>query len=239
MKESESFPGKRVGRLTLIKKVWLPSGRYTRGGWLCKCDCGNLTRVRTDYLGKGVTISCGCYNKDHNYANSNHKLHQKYSTSDSQPHSKYTKLYNAWSHIKRRCYSPNDREYSCYGGRGIKMCDEWKDTYQSFKNWSLSHGFHQTTNPHDMTIDRIDVNDNYEPSNCRWVNMLIQNHNRTITMKTVFKGKEIPLKELADDYNLKYPTVRARFIAGKRGQELIKPIRAKKTFGGGHYHNLH
>ena len=76
MKESECFPGKRVGKLTLIKKIRLPSGRYTRGGWLCKCDCGNLTKVRTDCLGDGGTISCGCYNKEHNYANSNKPINR-------------------------------------------------------------------------------------------------------------------------------------------------------------------
>lgn len=237
MKESECFPGKRVGRLTLINKIRLPSGRYTQGGWLCKCDCGNLTKVRTNSLGR--VISCGCYNKEHNYASNKHKLRQKYATLDSRSQSKYHKLYTAWKHIKRRCYSPNEKEYDCYGGRGIKLCDEWKNNYQAFKNWSLSHGFHQTANPHDMTIDRINVNGNYEPNNCRWVNMLVQSRNRTITLKTVLNGKEMSLKELADTYNLKYQTVRTRFNAGKRGQELIKPIRAKKTFGGGHYHNLY
>lgn len=230
LKESECFPGKRVGKLTLIKKIRLPSGRYTRGGWLCKCDCGNLTKVRTDCLGDGGTISCGCYNKEHNYANSNHKLHQKYSGSDSQSHSRYYKIYHTWLHIKDRCYNPRCKSYSNYGGRGIKMCDEWKNNYQAFKNWSLSHDFHQTSSPMDMTIDRIDVNGNYEPSNCRWVGIDIQANNKRNSHYIVFHGKRYTVATLAHKYNLNRVTIYRRLKLGWTGDRLVsKPYEYKNT----------
>lgn len=211
MKESDCYPGMRIGRLTLIKKIRIPNGRYTRGGWLCKCDCGNYLKTRTDALGK-ATVSCGCYNKEYNQASGANKLHQKYIESDSQHESRYHKLYDTWQHIKARCYRKTDQSYKDYGGRGIKMCSEWKNNYDSFKQWSLLHGFHNASNPHDMTIDRVNVNGNYEPQNCRWVDMKVQANNKRNNRLIPFEGSLHTASEIAAKYDLHPQTVYYRYM---------------------------
>ncbi len=90
MKEADCYPGKRVGRLTLIEKRRIPKGKWTRGGWLCRCDCGNEKVIRTDGLGN--TISCGCYNREFNYNSKDNPLHRKYEYADSQRTSPYIRL---------------------------------------------------------------------------------------------------------------------------------------------------
>lgn len=211
MKEADCYPGLKVGRLTLIHKVRIksPNARYSRGGWYCKCECGNTVTVRTD--GLGTTVSCGCWNRENNYASATNKLHQKYSSSDSQPGSKYHKLYHTWCHIKDRCYNPKSKSYPNYGGRGIKMSSEWRNNYQAFKNWSITHGFHLTKNALDMTIDRIDVNGNYEPSNCRWVDMFTQANNKRNNDIIMFEGKPYTVAQLARKYHLNRVTVYNRY----------------------------
>ena len=148
--------GQRFGKLTAIERV----GRTKHKDllWRCICDCGNKCVASTDHLKSGSTKSCGCL-------------------SGEQHHGMWgTRLFQIYKDMKSRCCNPNCKSYGEYGGRGIQICDEWlnpTDGKTVFFKWALENGYRD-----DLTIDRIDVNGNYEPGNCRWVTRSVQIFNR-------------------------------------------------------------
>lgn len=221
MREADCYPGKRVGRLTLIEKRRIPNGRWTRGGWLCRCDCGTEKVFRTDQLGD--TVSCGCYNKERNYNSQDNPRHKKYAYADSQRSSPYIRLYDVWKHMLGRCNNPNDTSYPNYGGRGIQVCDEWRD-YAKFKTWALDNGFDIHKTGQEQSIDRIDVNGNYEPKNCRWADIYVQSNNKRNNVRPWIDGKAYTYSELSQKTGIERFTLYARYKKGKRGMELISPI---------------
>lgn len=226
MKESECYSGKRVGRLTLIEKRRIPSGRWTRGGWLCRCDCGTKKVFRTDGLGinkSRSTLSCGCYNEENNWNSKDNALHKKYEYSDSQARSKYHRIYKTWCHMKSRCENPNDGSYSDYGGRGIRVCDEWQ-RYALFKKWALKNGFDYRKSGLEQSIDRINVNGNYEPNNCRWADKYVQANNKRNNSYIEVYGVQYTFSELARKTGIDRLTLYARYRKGKRDGDLIAPI---------------
>lgn len=154
--------GKRFGRLTVVRRI-SPVGSKVR--WLCRCDCGTMKDVSAYELTSGKTRSCGCLQ-----AESRHLR--------KVPNGRGTRLYNVWKSMKGRCYTPSCSSYKYYGARGIKVCDEWKDDYQAFYEWAMSSGYDPDAPQGKCTIDRINVDGDYEPSNCRWVDAATQNANR-------------------------------------------------------------
>lgn len=151
----ETMTGKRFGRLVVLSmdRAEKKNGRF----WLCRCDCGNLTVVRETDLRRGNTKSCGCLRKERL------QIHGD----------RYTRLYNIWKGMKKRCGYQKAVNYKNYGGRGIKVCSAWEKSFSAFREWALQNGYQD-----DLTIDRVDNNGNYEPGNCRWVTMKEQNHNK-------------------------------------------------------------
>lgn len=161
--------GRRFGRLTVVQRNGI--SRNKEALWLCKCDCGNEVTVNGCNLRHGGTQSCGCYNKDRSSeANSQKVKHNGYGT----------RLYNVWIAMKVRCLTPTHKNYKDYGGRGITICQEWQNDFGCFRDWAMANGYDPTAPRSQCTIDRIDVDGNYEPSNCRWVSMKVQGSNKRV-----------------------------------------------------------
>ena len=115
---------------------------------------------------------------------------------------RHTRLYTIYANIKTRCYNKKNSRYQLYGARGITMCDEWKDDFQTFYDWAMANGYRQ-----DLTIDRIDTNGNYEPSNCRWATWRVQQNNRGNNHLLTYRGETHTMAEWARIYNIGYQTL--------------------------------
>ena len=131
-----------------------------------------------------------------------------------------TRLYRSWTSMRNRCNWKKDKEYKHYGGRGIKVCDEWQNNFEPFMEWALSNGYDDT-----LTIDRIDVNGNYEPSNCRWITRKEQNNNMTSNVRLTHNGVTHNLTEWSKITEISYSTLQGRIRRGWKTEDILfKPI---------------
>ena len=162
--------GQRFGKLVVIRRV---ENHGKRPAWLCKCDCGNQLEVIGESLRSGNTKTCGCSRESHGCADD--------------------RLYSVWCTMKARCNNPNKNNYASYGARGIVVCDEWLNSFTAFRNWALENGYDYDAPYGKCTIDRIDVDGNYCPENCRWVDAEIQARNRR-NIPRVKRGIEVDYK---------------------------------------------
>lgn len=168
--------GARFGKLVVIRV--LDERRHGHVMVECVCDCGNHKNIMLSSLIKGMTQSCGCYRKE--YVSNKNRTHNK----------SKTRLYSIWCDMKRRCYNQTNKRYENYGGRGIKVCDEWRNNFQSFYEWAMANGYSD-----DLTIDRINVNGNYAPENCKWSTSIEQQNNTTRNHFLTYNGKTMTLAE--------------------------------------------
>lgn len=190
--------GQKFGKLTVVKlerteqKVY-KSSREKSGirklnllYYLCKCDCGNYTVVEKSHLTKTVdnTKTCGCSNGTH--------------------HKRDTRLYHIFHDMKKRCYNPNSKSYKDYGARGVKICDEWLNDFMSFYNWAMANGYDDT-----LTIERIDINKIYEPSNCKWIPKAEQSRNRRGVILIEHNNETKPLSYWCEKLNIKHSALYA------------------------------
>ena len=166
MGKFQDLTGQRFGHLVVLERV--ESHRQPNGHlctkWRCQRDCGNTTISGTRELKNGTASSCGCIRKKHGLRN--------------HP------LYNVWRGMKKRCCLPSSSSYGCYGGRGITICDEWKDNFWAFCVWSMDNGYKKG-----LTLDRIDNNRGYFPENCRWADIITQQNNRRSNVCWEFNGE--------------------------------------------------
>ena len=149
--------GQRFGKLVVLEEA----GRNMDGSvvWLCRCDCGKVTREIGTRMRNGYTRSCGCGHVKHGYSFRGKKC----------------RLYSIWANMKTRCYNKKNKNYKNYGGRGIKICNDWPMDFPAFYDWAITNGYSDS-----LTIDRINNDGNYEPSNCRWATAKEQRHNQRI-----------------------------------------------------------
>lgn len=195
MSKIVDLTGQKFGHLEVLSIT--TERKHGKVVWLCKCDCGNFHKVISCNLKSGGTISCGCANKMKfpkiNYKHGKHK----------------SRIYNIYICMKERCYNPNATSYKDYGGRGIVVCHEWLDDFTNFYNWAISNGYNDT-----LSIDRINVNGNYEPSNCKWSTSLEQNNNTRRNNYITLNGETHTVSEWSRIKGIRRCTIVARLRNG-------------------------
>ena len=193
MKRKEINVGDKFGKLTIIREVEpniTPCGTKQRK-FLCKCECGNeVVRIMQTLL-RGAKTSCGCDTSSYI---------QKYFNKESKSF-----LYSTWIGIRQRCNNPNNSSYKNYGGRGVSICKEWNDDFLAFQKWSKENGAQVG-----LQIDRIDVNGNYEPSNCRWVDTITQANNKRSNRVIEYRGEKHTVMEWSRKTGVKESVIRSR-----------------------------
>lgn len=183
---------KKFGMLTAIRRT--DSNGRIGVYWHCICDCGKECDVHSHALVSGHTKSCGCYQKLHP-SNVVHGLSK-------------TKEHCIWKGIRQRCNNPNASNFYRYGGRGIRVCEEWNN-FENFYRWCKESGY-----KYGLTIDRIDNNGDYSPSNCRWVDKTAQANNKCNNRKVRYKGKIVSLMELERITGIDHRTIGYRLTRG-------------------------
>lgn len=211
MSKRIDLTGKRFGKL--IVRGFSHTGKYGKAWWVCDCDCGAQNVVILgESLKQGRTTSCGCYRKD------NMTTHGKTNT----------RIFRTYTDMVRRCYKPECSNYKNYGARGIRICEEWlsENGFKKFYEWAMDNGYSD-----DLTIDRIDVNGDYSPKNCRWITNLEQQSNKRNTRKFVLNGETLTLKELSEKTGITIPALVSRI--DRRKMTLEEAIAYKGRYGNG------
>jgi len=155
-----NLTGKSFGRLVVVSRG--PNEKFNMARWNCRCSCGKVVLVRGNHLRTGRTVSCGCYRNEWPSINK--------TTHGAKPRSGPSKAYMSWVGMKARCFNPNNSRWKYYGGRGITVCDRWL----SFENFLADMG----ERPKGLTLERLDNNAGYSPTNCVWASYFVQRHNR-------------------------------------------------------------
>lgn len=199
--------GQRFGRLTAIKRVDNSAGHNTR--WLCRCDCGNERIVSRGHLRSGHTKSCGCFHSEL-LLRSNYK-HGGSTRGDTD------RLYVIWRGMIDRCYNKNNMRYEAYGGRGIKVCDAWRHNYISFREWALSHGYSDN-----LTIDRINNDEEYDPQNCRWADLNQQANNKRTNVLITHNGETHTQAQWSRITGISQMTIHNRRVKGLTTEEIFR-----------------
>lgn len=172
----------------------------------CQCDCGNITYSDISSLKNGNTKSCGCLKSG--YIKNLNKKHNE----------SKTRLYRIWVGIKNRCYNPKAYSYKNYGGRGITMCDEWKNNYENFREWANKNGYQDY-----LSIERKNYNGNYCPENCEWATAYVQSNNTRRNRFLTINGITRTISQWANESNISSHTIRRRIKKGITGHHLIMP----------------
>ena len=163
MSKLKDLTGQKFNHLTVIERA--ENDQQGKARWLCRCACGNIKIILGDSLRSGKTTSCGCVHSE---------ISKRMQKQNCVKHNKsFTPLYKIWRCMKQRCYYSKNISYRYYGERGIKICDEWLNDFEPFYNWAITNGYKEG-----LSIDRINVDGNYEPSNCRWATAKEQANNR-------------------------------------------------------------
>lgn len=197
MGEFIDLTGQKFGRLTVIQRV---PNKKDKVMWLCKCICGTEIVCAGNHLKSGASRSCGCYRREKR-------------TSHSMTSSR---LYSIWANMKTRCNNPQSKRYKDYGERGIHVCDMWVNDFVAFHEWAISNGYSD-----DLTIDRINVNGDYTPENCRWITLAEQNINKRNNVFLTYNGITQTLSWWANELNVYKSTIGRRHKKGWSDEECL------------------
>lgn len=210
-KKVPDISGQKFGRWTALHQVENGMGGEKR--YLCRCQCGTEKILRRSSLVSGNSKSCGCFAKD--------VARQLCTTHGGSG----TRLYRIWAGIVQRCCNDTgDYEWEKYGGRGIRICDEWRQ-FSSFRDWALSSGYSDS-----LSIDRIDNNGDYSPDNCRWASIYEQNNNKRTSKFISYSGETGTIREFADRYGLAYSCLYERLRLGWSVRDaLLTPSRGRAS----------
>lgn len=210
MAKAKDIVGNRYGNLVVVRDGGnkRSSSGLSIHHWVCRCDCGKEILVSTSNLNSGHTTKCK-------------KCGIKVSSEKRKTHGQAnTRLYSIWTSMKMRCSCPSSTSYNRYGARGITVCDEWTGTngFEKFAEWAMRNGYDAS-----LTIDRIDSNKSYCPSNCRWSDAKQQSNNRR---SNVFvhdtDGENLTLAMFAEKYDISYRTISSRWNRGCRDVNRLK-----------------
>ena len=236
MAHAENLEGRIFGELTVIRRNG--SNNQNRAMWLCRCSCGVEKTIASHDLKHG-TVACGHKRREAGLVNiikaqkarepmikeiKDKKASIKKEKQAMKPQPKHRRLAKIYEGMNARCYNPNHIAYKNYNGRGISICDEWLNDYYKFEEWALNNGYKDT-----LSIDRIDNDGNYEPSNCRWATPLQQTNNMRNNVIIEIDGVAKTLPQWAREYGINKSTIRMRMFYGKTGRELIKPVERKSN----------
>ena len=210
MSKAKDLIGKVFGRLTVIERV--ENNKDGRTMWRCKCECGNDCIILGKNLLNGGTKSCGCLKLE-----INRKINRRHGMTN-------TPLYKKWQVMNTRCNNPNRDHYQWYGGKGIKVCEEWRK-FENFYDWAMASGYREG-----LTIERIDINKDYEPSNCKWITLKEQSFNKANTRWLTLNGKTQSLTKWAEEIGLPVKTLQTRINKYKWSDEkaLTTPLDPNK-----------
>lgn len=198
----EDLTGEVFGRLTVLKYAGFDSKNKV-AKWKCKCECGEIIITRKQGLKNGTTRSCGCLQRD--TIGSSRFKHGLYNH----------RMYGIWGNMRDRCNNPNNAHYQSYGGRGIKVCDEWDKDFEAFYRDMID------TYKDELTLDRKDVNGDYSPENCRWATMMEQGNNRRNNNFITVFGEKLSIAQAARKYNMVEHTLRDRVKRGLTPEEAV------------------
>lgn len=192
---------KKFGRLTVVDLAYIKNQSTF---WSCLCDCGKVVIKKASYLTTGDTRSCGCLKSEElSKRNSKHNLYKH-------------PIYNVWKNMKNRCYRINNKQYSNYGGRGITVCEEWKKDFLSFFTWANENGY-----KNNLTIDRIDVDGNYCPENCRFIPLSEQQKNKRNTIIIEYMNMKYTISEFSQLTSKSYDSIYRKIQKGMSPEEII------------------
>lgn len=189
-----NISGNVYGRLTAIEFSYK---KNKMAYWKCRCECGNVVFVQRNHLVSGHTKSCGCLKNKYNITNH--------------------RIFKIWCNMIDRCKNPNRKDSNCYFEKGISVCEEWK-TYENFEYWSFANGY-----SNNLTIDRVDSNKDYEPSNCRWITIQEQQRNKCTNVMVTYEGETLCMSDWAKRFGINRATLESRiYDLGYSFEEAIK-----------------
>jgi hypothetical protein len=203
MAQALDLADKRFGRLVATSIAFRRNGAY----WNCQCDCGGSTVVRAALLRNGSVASCGCGSREQARLN----CQKWWRRNERIPEQLRSGLKNCYRNMLRRCTDPADKRWICYGGRGVRVCDEWIATggRQRFYSWALDAGYAKG-----LQIDRIDVHGNYSPDNCRFVDAVVQANNTRRNRVITWQGRSLTAANWARELGLTYASIQHRLDRG-------------------------